>query len=430
MPGASGVAGPGPDATGRFLLYTRRLPSQLLSATALSPVSTSSEPPPADGQASIATSSASSAPSASQEVELAGAKPSFLRRHGLKTLISIVIAVAFFVVLKRGGLPLLPKAEAFAQVHWGWYWLHVLLLVFVHLVRSMRWRHLLHPIAPDISNRKVLAASWVGFTAILLLPLRAGEIVRPYLIRDGKKVTLSAALGTMGAERVIDGLVVTLVLAFALGAVPRLDPLPQSVGDLKIPVAAIPAAGYIALFVFIGAFIAMAVFYFARDFARRLVGATIGRIHKPFSDRLTRIIEGIASGLHFLAGPRHAIPFMGETLAYWGLNATMMWVLGIACGLPMSFGIACAVMGVLAVGILVPAGPGLFGAFQAATYGALAMYFTPDRVIGAGGVYVFLLYSTQFVWSLIAAGIGFALDPSTLRGDRSGTLSQSSRVVT
>lgn len=37
---------------------------------------------------------------------------------------------------------------------------------------------------------------------------------------DGKRVTMSSALGTMGAERVIDGLIVTLVLAGALGLVP------------------------------------------------------------------------------------------------------------------------------------------------------------------------------------------------------------------
>jgi uncharacterized protein (TIRG00374 family) len=340
---------------------------------------------------------------------------SFLRRHGVKTVFSIVIALAFAWVLRRGGLPLIPSAASFAKVRWDLFALHVAMLVVLHTVRAVRWRHLLHPIAPDVSNKRVLAASWIGFTAILLLPLRAGEIVRPYLIRDGKKISLSAALGTMGAERVIDGLGVTLVLAGALVFVPKLDPLPKTFGELKIPVAAIPAAGYVALAVFVCAFIAMAVFYFARDFARRLVHATIGRINAKLGDRIAQIVEGIASGLHFLADARHAIPFVLETMVYWSMNAAMMWVLGLACGLPMTFGIACAVMGVLAVGILVPAGPGLFGAFQAATYGALAMYYAPDVITGQGAVYVFLLYATQFVWNLIAAGIGAAIDPKMIK---------------
>ena len=74
-----------------------------------------------------------------------------------------------------------------------------------------------------------------------------------------------------------------------------------------------------------------------------------------------------------------------------------------------------AVMGVLAVGILVPAGPGLFGAFQAATFGALAMYFPSEVVMGKGSVYVFLLYSVQFVWHIVAAALAAALDPGMLR---------------
>jgi glycosyltransferase 2 family protein len=348
---------------------------------------------------------------------IAPVRGSWLRRHFGKTIGSLVIALAFIWALRRGGLPLIPSAQAFANVRWSLVAVHLFLLVVLHIVRAVRWRHLLRPIAPEISTRRVLAASWIGFTAILLLPLRAGEFVRPWLARDGKRITMSASLGTIGAERIIDGLFVTLILAGTLSLVPRLSPLPKSVGDLKIPVAAIPAAGYVALAVFVVAFAAMALFYFARGFARRLVFATIGRISTRMAEKMASIVEGIADGLHFLAGPRYALPFLFETSLYWLLNATLMWVLGIACGLPMNFGHACAVMGVLAVGILVPAGPGLFGAFQAATYGALAMYFAPDVVTHAGAAYVFLLYAVQFVWHLVAACIAALLEPSLLRGE-------------
>ncbi len=344
-------------------------------------------------------------------------RASFVRRHGVKTVVSLAIAAAFAWVLMRAGLPIVPNAAQMAKVRWSWVGLHAGLLMVHHVIRAVRWRHLLRPLAPDITRRRVLAASWVGFTAILLLPLRAGEIVRPWLVRDGKKITLSSALGTIGAERVIDGLVVTGVLAGALVLVPRLDPLPERFGELNIPVAAIPAAGYLALAVFVAAFLAMAVFYFARDFARRLVHATIGRVSAKLAERVAGIVGGLADGLHFLADRRHGGAFLAETLVYWLFNAVGMWVLGIGCGLDMSFGHACAVMGVLAVGILVPAGPGLFGAFQAATYGALAMFFAPEIVTGAGAAYVFLLYTVQFVWHLVAAAFAAAIEPSMLRRD-------------
>ena len=48
-----------------------------------------------------------------------------------------------------------------------------------------------------------------------------------------------------------------------------------------------------------------------------------------------------------------------------------MWILARGCGIEnISIVQAFVVMGVLGVGILVPAGPGLFGAFQASTYAA------------------------------------------------------------
>lgn len=339
-----------------------------------------------------------------------------LQRHGLKILVSIVIALAFIWALRRGGLPILPSRVLFASVRWEWVALHVLLLMGVHTIRAARLRHLLYPLDSSIKISRVFYASWIGFFAILMLPLRAGEVVRPYLIRDRKNISMSAALGTMGAERVIDGLIVTLVLAFALFFVPRLDPLPSSFGNLKIPVAAIPTAGYMSLILFVGAFIAMTFFYVAHDFAQKLVMLTLGRIHQGLGKKVGRILEGIANGLHFLAGPRYAIPFLIETLAYWILNALGMWALGIGCGLSMNFGHACAVMGVLAVGILVPAGPGLFGAFQAATYGALAMYFSPTIVTDQGAVYVFLLYIIQFIWHILAAIIALRFKPKSAVG--------------
>ena len=345
------------------------------------------------------------------------ARGSFIRRHGGKAVVSLLIAFAFAWALLRAGLPIVPAKAAFATVSWPLVGAHTALLMTMHVLRAIRWRHLLRPLDPDIRRRKVVAASWLGFTAILLLPLRAGEVVRPWLIRDKKKISFSSGLGTMGAERVIDGLVVTAVLAGALVFVPRLDPLPKTFGELNIPVAAIPAAGYAALALFVSLFVSMAVFYFAREFSQRVIRATVGRVSARLGDKVAAVVGGLAEGLHFLANGRHGVPFIVETLAYWGLNAAGMWVLGLACGLPMTIGHACAVMGVLAVGILVPAGPGLFGAFQASTYGALAMFFGPKIIMWEGSVYVFLLYGVQFVWHLVAAGLAVAIDPTILKND-------------
>src|SRR5258706_9552492 len=132
----------------------------------------------------------------SSEVPAAPNRPhGFWRRHGLKLAVSIVIGGAFVWTMERGGLPLVPPAAAFKKVQISNCIAYMALLIGWHAVRALRWRHLLAPIA-DIPLRRILAVSWIGFAAILIMPLRAGEFVRPYMIREKGKGSMAAATGT------------------------------------------------------------------------------------------------------------------------------------------------------------------------------------------------------------------------------------------
>jgi uncharacterized membrane protein YbhN (UPF0104 family) len=93
-----------------------------------------------------------------------------------------------------------------------------------------------------------------------------------------------------------------------------------------------------------------------------------------------------------------------------------MWVLARGCGIDsITLVQAFVILGVLGVGIVVPAGPGLFGAFQASTYAGLAMFFHDDVVLGAGAAYVFLVYVIQCIWTLLTAALFMVVDRSAAR---------------
>ncbi|HEY3593035.1 MAG TPA: lysylphosphatidylglycerol synthase transmembrane domain-containing protein, partial [Polyangiaceae bacterium] len=139
----------------------------------------------------------------------------FWRRHGLKLVVSLIIAVAFALTLRRGGLPIIPPAEALRRVDIESVVIYLALCIVWNTVRATRWRHLLAPIA-HVPLRRIVAVSWIGYAAILVLPLRAGEIVRPYMMRQKGRISMAAATGTVGAERIIDGLFITLLLGVGL----------------------------------------------------------------------------------------------------------------------------------------------------------------------------------------------------------------------
>jgi hypothetical protein len=67
------------------------------------------------------------------------------------------------------------------------------------------------------------------------------------------------------------------------------------------------------------------------------------------------------------------------------------------------------------VGILVPAGPGYFGAFQLSTYMALAMYFPEAALVGPGAAFVFLLYATQVGFHILALAAALVMDRAEAR---------------
>jgi uncharacterized membrane protein YbhN (UPF0104 family) len=340
----------------------------------------------------------------------------FWRRHGIKLAVSLVIAAAFAWALDHGGLPLLPPRDALAKVDLSYCAAFGVVLVAMHVVRATRWRHLLAPISGGISVRRVLAVSFIGFAAILIMPLRAGEFVRPYMIRQRGKITIAAATGTIAAERIIDGLFLTISLGICMQLAHPLSPLPDHIGKLQIPVAAVPAYAYAALTVFVVAFGIIALFYWRPVLGYGAVEHSLGIFSKKLARKASDFVARTADGLKFLPSFRHFGAFLGETALFFGLNALSIWLLARGCGIEsITFAQACVVMGVLGVGIIVPAGPGLFGTFQAATYAALAMYFHDDVVLAPGATFVFLLYTLSSAWHLLAAGFFLVVDRGAAR---------------
>jgi len=311
------------------------------------------------------------------------------------TLGSVILVFLFAAILWRGGFPVIPDRVALSRVSPGVIVGYAVCWLCVLLVRSVRWRYLLAPVAP-IPLWRVVRVSLIGFGALCLLPLRLGEAVRPTLIQQRDKIGWWEAVGTVGAERVLDGLFLTATLAFALFSTKWLAPLPDHIGALPVPVALVPGATTAALTLFTVLFVALGLFYWSRDFAQHIIARTVGRISERGAAWITSAITRTASGLSFLPMWRYLGPFFALTIVYWVLNAAaFMWLMR-GCGLTSAtFGQAWVAMGVLGLGVVVPNAPGYFGAFQLSLYAGLALYFQADVVTAAGAVFVFYAYVLQ-----------------------------------
>lgn len=326
-----------------------------------------------------------------------------------KLVVSLLVGGGFAWLLRRGGMPLVPGAAAFAGVAWWAVPAAVLTHVLAAYYRTCRWVYLLWPIAPRLSRARVLGIGFVGFTAIVLAPLRSGEVVRPYLLARDGEVTFAQGLGATAVERIVDGLVVTVGLFVALAVATPLSPLPDHVGTLKLDLRLVQSAAYAALALFATAFAVLVAFYRMRAAAARLVQLTLGRLSLRLASLAIEKVERLADGLRALPSRRHLVPFLQNTGVYYAVLVLGHWAVLRACGLPATLSETWVVLGVLSIAILVPAGPGFFGAYQLSIYCSLAMFFSERLTLTSGAAFVFITYTAQLGVTLASCAVGFLL---------------------
>jgi glycosyltransferase 2 family protein len=351
-----------------------------------------------------------------------GNRGGWLRRSAPRIIASLLIAGGFVWALRRGGLPFIPSAEARESLRWWDAPAFAALAMVAAGFRTWRWIYLLRPMAPSLRPWRVFGVGLVGFSAVFFAPLRLGEFVRPYLMSRDGRVTFVQAIGTVAAERIIDGLVLVLMTAVALAMSTPLSPLPNHVGDLPIPVSLVPSTILFATLLFSSAFGAMALFYFARTPAKRIVSAVLGVVSARLAAFGAGMVERLAESFGFLPSWERSAPFIRNTLLYWLANGLGHYALLRGVGLDSTIPQAFVTMGVIGLGSLLPAGPGFFGAFQVAMYTSLAMYNSEHDVLTKGALAVFVSYLVNIGVNAVAGISGFVL--------LGGTASQSVKEAT
>lgn len=256
----------------------------------------------------------------------------------------------------------------------------VLLISLGYLLRAIRWKVLLEPITKT-SLKELFATTTVGFAAIFLIG-RAGEIVRPmWLPMRDRRVRPSAALVTLGLERVFD--FAALVSFFAVNLL-WFKPQPGRETEFKF----VEWVGGLMLLGVIAGFVALIVFQ--RISPRVIAWAERVTTRKWIPPRLQRILISIlrqlASALAILRDWRETFWVSFWTFVLWMAIAVPTWLVLLAFGLPLTFSDALFIMGFATIATLVPTPGGAAGAFHTATAASLLFLKNDIRVEDAAAV--------------------------------------------
>jgi glycosyltransferase 2 family protein len=238
----------------------------------------------------------------------------------------------------------------------------LLLYAVATLCRGERWHRLLEHTHIHPKRVDSYCVTAVGYAGNNILPARAGEAMRVFLISGRTEASKREALGTIIAERVLDAAV--LAIAFAFGAYGTL------VSGSPIALLGIVVVGIAAVAFF------------------------PSRFHpNPSHPRLKWLVESVA---RLLAPTRQLISRRGFllfafTFVIWAIEASTYFLVAHAVDLGVSFGGAVFIMVVANFVALIPAGPGYVGTFDA------AVLFAAKSLGRAHGVAVSFLLLLRFV---------------------------------
>jgi len=241
----------------------------------------------------------------------------------------------------------------------------VLIICFGYLLRAIRWQVLLAPITRS-SLKELFATTTVGYAAIFFIG-RAGEIVRPmWLPMRDPRVRPSAALVTLGLERIFDLAALACFFAFNLLF---FTPQPGREEEFQY----IEIIGWLMLAGVVLGFVALALYqrssgrfieWFDRFTTRKWIPEKLQKI-------IVRILAQLSSALGILRDWKQMLLVTFWTLALWFSISVPTWLVLLAFDMPMTFSDALFIMGFASVASVAPTPGGAAGAFHTATAASL-----------------------------------------------------------
>jgi uncharacterized protein (TIRG00374 family) len=249
-------------------------------------------------------------------------------------------------------------AERLRRTHWGWLALSGALNLAAVWVRARRWRYLF---PPETHPSRLFPAVMIGFMGNNVLPLRAGEVLRVYVVhRHGQPFWPTAA--TVVVERVLDALAIGLMLAALIFVVPIRPELRWSaLLFMSVDLLALAALLFMAA---------------APHACRRTAAALVGWWPRLLG-LMSRILDTFDEGLRGLRARRHLLPMVAWSAGIWVTLALAVWTAFLAADLHLPFAAAWVVLAFLGLGVSLPTSPGFVGVVQVATVLALELFGVP-----------------------------------------------------
>ena len=323
--------------------------------------------------------------------------------------VGLAISVVFLALTMRN-LHWPEVAQALRQAEYGWLMPGVAVYLVGVLVRSWRWHYLLRPLQA-VPSTKLFPVMAIGYFGNNVFPIRAGELLRIYLLKLFFSIPMSAGLATILVERAFDGIV---MLGFVFLNLPLLAGM-SSAPLAGIAIQTLAVGGAV---VFLGATLVLILLALFPTWA---AGAAQFGIDRVLPARLRpgarALFDQFLLGLGALRSPFDVLMILGTSIVIWLLETLKYWFVMHAFPFQVSFFVLMLMNGIVNLATTLPSAPGYLGTFDAP---GIAVLEASGVSAGLAAGYTFVLHAALWLPITLLGGyylLRTGLNPRTIQAD-------------
>lgn len=269
--------------------------------------------------------------------------------RSLRFWVSFAVSAVLIALFLRATHPR-ELGAALSDADYRWLIPGTAVLFVAITARCIRWSVLMRPVAP-MSPARLFPYAIIGYMANNLLPARAGELVRAYVLGERERVSTVGTFGTIAVERLFDGCTLVLMLLVAGALVGFED------GRLR----AIAAASTV---LFLAAVIGFYLLTLREERALRVTHRILSWLPDRLEPRLEGVAENLVRSLRSVHRPGPlALVALFSVLA-WTIEAGAYAVIGLGFEMDVSFAHYCLLLAAANLAIIIPTFFGGTGPFE------------------------------------------------------------------
>jgi glycosyltransferase 2 family protein len=189
-----------------------------------------------------------------------------------------------------------------------------------------------------------------GYLVNNLLPMRAGELARAYVLGQRFSISKTAVLATIVVARVIDGLVIVAALASMLMVLPT----PLWVHQMAV------AGGTI----FLGAMVVLTGVQRGQRYFVRWFNMLCSRLPQRWRAQGVALINNFGAGLTSFRSATNVLLYLLLTIMVWSTDILLFWLVMHAFNISLAIPFVVLLVAAVALSAVIPALPGSVGTYE------------------------------------------------------------------